>query len=200
GGTGKAPDVWGEGYVDALVERDRDADGSSGNGLEERLYAQYAANWDITALVSSSGAAVERYLEDPYGVTSYLTASWGSLSGSAYGWAYLHQGGRLDTATGDYNWRSREERPTIARWTRPDPSGFDAGDSNLYRYVNNGPVNGVDPSGLQRAAGSSTDFKPVRPFKVLMDPRNPYGCNYDPRVAERMGWKLPDTKWLDELL
>ena len=25
--------------------------------------------------------------------------------------------------------------------------GFDAGDSNLYRYVNNSPVNGVDPSG-----------------------------------------------------
>ena len=29
--------------------------------------------------------------------------------------------------------------------------GFDAGDSNLYRYVNNSPVNGVDPSGLEMA-------------------------------------------------
>jgi hypothetical protein len=30
-----------------------------------------------------------------------------------------------------------------------DPLGFDAGDSNLYRYVNNGPVSGKDPSGFQ---------------------------------------------------
>jgi len=30
-----------------------------------------------------------------------------------------------------------------------DPIGFDAGDSNLYRYVNNSPTMGTDPSGLQ---------------------------------------------------
>jgi hypothetical protein len=30
-----------------------------------------------------------------------------------------------------------------------DPLGFDAGDSNLYRYVNNAPILGSDPSGLQ---------------------------------------------------
>jgi hypothetical protein len=30
-----------------------------------------------------------------------------------------------------------------------DPLGFDAGDSNLYRYVNNAPSNSADPSGLQ---------------------------------------------------
>src|SRR5262249_477681 len=29
--------------------------------------------------------------------------------------------------------------------------GFDAGDSNLYRYVNNGPTNAMDESGLQVA-------------------------------------------------
>lgn len=29
-----------------------------------------------------------------------------------------------------------------------DPLGFDAGDSNLYRYVNNGPTFATDPSGL----------------------------------------------------
>ena len=29
-----------------------------------------------------------------------------------------------------------------------DPLGFDAGDSNLYRYLKNAPVQGTDPSGL----------------------------------------------------
>ena len=31
-----------------------------------------------------------------------------------------------------------------------DPLGFDAGDSNLYRYVHNAPTNATDPSGLDR--------------------------------------------------
>ncbi len=33
------------------------------------------------------------------------------------------------------------------RWLAGDEKGFDAGDVNLYRYVGNGPTNGVDPSG-----------------------------------------------------
>ena len=30
------------------------------------------------------------------------------------------------------------------------PLGFEAGDANLYRYVNNGPTHSTDPSGLQQ--------------------------------------------------
>ncbi len=30
-----------------------------------------------------------------------------------------------------------------------DPIGFEAGDSNLYRYVGNGPTNATDPTGLE---------------------------------------------------
>src|SRR6516165_10121166 len=30
-----------------------------------------------------------------------------------------------------------------------DPMGFDAGDSNLYRYVNNAPTVAIDPLGLE---------------------------------------------------
>jgi len=32
-----------------------------------------------------------------------------------------------------------------------DPLGFDAGDTNLYRYVNNRPTWATDPSGLERS-------------------------------------------------
>src|SRR5207249_1679388 len=48
--------VWSAAYVDALVERDRDADGLPADGLEERLYAQQDANYDTTALVSAAGS------------------------------------------------------------------------------------------------------------------------------------------------
>ncbi len=38
--------------------------------------------------------------------------------------------------------------PTIGRFITEDPIGLDGGDSNLYRYVGNDPINRVDPSGL----------------------------------------------------
>jgi RHS repeat-associated protein len=37
--------------------------------------------------------------------------------------------------------------PSLGRWLQQDPIGFDAGDSNLYRYVGNGPTDRNDPSG-----------------------------------------------------
>jgi uncharacterized protein RhaS with RHS repeats len=37
--------------------------------------------------------------------------------------------------------------PTIGRWTSQDPVGFKAGDTNLYRYAGNDPVDRMDPNG-----------------------------------------------------
>src|SRR5262249_44511921 len=83
--------VWSPVYVDALVARDRDADGNPANGLEERLYAQQDANGDVTALVNTSGNLVERFVYDPYGQPTFLTANWVPEGGSAVGWPYLYQ-------------------------------------------------------------------------------------------------------------
>src|SRR5262245_33959199 len=44
-----------------------------------------------------------------------------------------------------YDWK-------LARWTSRDPLGFDAGDSNLYRYVRNTAQTHSDPSGLDYIA------------------------------------------------
>ncbi len=38
---------------------------------------------------------------------------------------------------------------TIGRWQSKDPKSFDAGDTNLYRYVGNHPSYATDPSGLE---------------------------------------------------
>lgn len=37
---------------------------------------------------------------------------------------------------------------TVGRWLEEDPSQFEAGDDNLYRYVKDNPTNGKDPTGL----------------------------------------------------
>ncbi len=47
-----------------------------------------------------------------------------------------------------YN-RARFYDPATGRWISQDRLGFDAGDSNLYRYVRNEPISQTDPKGLQ---------------------------------------------------
>src|SRR5262249_10942526 len=57
--------VWSPVYIDSLVLRDRS---TQNNGtLDERLWVQQDANWNVTALINSSGTIVERDVDDPYG-------------------------------------------------------------------------------------------------------------------------------------
>jgi RNA polymerase sigma factor (TIGR02999 family) len=101
-------------YVDALVLRDRS---THNNGtLDERLWVQQDANWNVTALFNSSGSVVERYVYDPYGQVTYLNGTWSTISGSAYAWMYGLQGLRLDTTTGNDDARERVYRPTVQRF------------------------------------------------------------------------------------
>src|SRR5262249_42143628 len=72
--------VWSPVYTDALIERDRDTDA---NGtLDERLYVQQDANWNVTAVLNTSGAVQERYDYDAFGSPSFLSSSWASLGSS----------------------------------------------------------------------------------------------------------------------
>ena len=144
-GAAKIDYVWSPVYVDALVLRDRDATG--GGTLSERLWVQQDANWNVTALVNGSGSVVERYVYDPYGAVTVLSASWATLSSSAYAWIYGYQGGRLDTTTGLYGFRNRDLSPALGRWIEVDPLGFSAGDTDLYRSLANNPIRYTDPSG-----------------------------------------------------
>ncbi len=50
---------------------------------------------------------------------------------------------------------ARYYSPARGRFISEDPSGFAAGDSNLYRYVDNQPTCATDPTGLYEG-GSST--------------------------------------------
>jgi RHS repeat-associated protein len=150
GGNAVTQYVWSPVYVDAMILRDRDADASSGNGLEERIYVLHDANFNVTAITDASGTVLERYAYEAYGRPFYLDANFDFLpdAQSDHSWQHLHQGGRLDQATGNYHFRNRDSSPGIGRWLSKDPIGFEAGDANLYRYVGNGPGNRVDPSGL----------------------------------------------------
>src|SRR5262249_5994020 len=140
-GSAQMQYVWSPVYIDALIERDRDADGMAGNGLEGRLYVQQDANWKVTAVINASGTGQERYIEDPYGAPTFLAPDWsvrGVGMGSLFAWNYLHQGGRYDGASGLYQFRSRDYSAILGRWIENDPLAYDAADPNFYRYVGNG--------------------------------------------------------------
>ena len=82
--------VWSARYVNAPVCRDRDADGNAatgdyggdGNpdngvtGLEEHLFYTTDGNSNITVLVGTDGAVVERYVYDSYGKATFYTGAW----------------------------------------------------------------------------------------------------------------------------
>jgi RHS repeat-associated protein len=146
GGVVQARNVWSLVYVDALVLRDQS---SQGNGvLDQRLYVLQDPNWNVTALLDSSGNVLERYVYDPYGAVTVLTPGWVVRATSLYNWLYLYQGGRCDPTTGLYNFRNRDYSPALMRWLQNDPLSFASGDRNFYREEGNDPVKSTDPSGL----------------------------------------------------
>jgi RHS repeat-associated protein len=137
--------VWSPVYVDAMVLRDRDTDA---NGtLDERLWTQQDANWNVTAVATPSGVG-ERYIYDSFGALSIRDSTWVAVGGSSYDWTYGHQGGELDVITGQYTFRKRMLSPSLGRWITPDSLGYSAGSSNLFGYVDNDPTSHLDPSGL----------------------------------------------------
>jgi RHS repeat-associated protein len=53
-------------------------------------------------------------------------------------------GGLYDSQTGLMRFGTRDYDPETGRWTVKDPIGFKGGDTNLYGYVGNSPINFVD--------------------------------------------------------
>ena len=127
------------------------------------LVAHYAHGLGLASRVDAGGAA-KFYHYDITGNTQLLTANDGSVqatyeylpfgekigsTGTAEN-AYTFNGrfGVEDRGDGLYDMRARSYDPEIGRFTQQDPLNVLAGDTNLYRYVNNNPVSFVDPTGL----------------------------------------------------
>jgi RHS repeat-associated protein len=79
-----------------------------------------------------------------------------SETSSSSGDRFKFTGREWDAELGLYFYRARYYGPSDGRFESEDPTGFSAGDPDLYRYVGNRPANATDPSGLD-------DLKPVRP-------------------------------------
>ena len=95
----------------------------------------------IVAITNSAQTVVQRYIYDAYGTPK-------AIIGYSFENSYLFTGREWDKEIGLYYYRARYYDPMEGRFISKDPIGFAGGDVNLYRYVQNNPVNFTDPSGL----------------------------------------------------
>jgi RHS repeat-associated protein len=70
-------------------------------------------------------------------------------------------GGLHDRDTGLIRFGFRDYDPDIGRWTAKDPILFAGGDTDLYGYCINDPVNRIDPFGLLDDHGKPSQHGPV---------------------------------------
>jgi RHS repeat-associated protein len=89
----------------------------------------------VVGLTDATGALVNTYRYDPYGLDLGKTENTAN--------PFQYTGGYLDTQTGLYKLGIRYYDPSLGRFTQPDPTGQDA----HYTYAGNNPVNATDPTG-----------------------------------------------------
>ncbi len=135
-GATAATYVWGQSYVDELVQLEI---------AGQPFYAHQDARYSVVAMTDSTGAVAERAHYTSFGETTYPGGGLVSEVGNPYGF----QGRRLDEETGLYYYRARYYDPVQGRFLSRDPAWDPVNVGNLYAFVGNDPLGGLDPSGLQ---------------------------------------------------
>jgi RHS repeat-associated protein len=119
-----------------------------GPGLDEPIsmerknrlyYYHFDGLGSVTELTNSRQRTVSRLDYDSFGIPRH----YGTLTKNPY----AYTGREYDPEIGLYYYRNRYYDPRIGRFITQDPLGMVDG-PNLYTYVNNNPVNWVDPWGL----------------------------------------------------
>jgi RHS repeat-associated protein len=139
-----------------------------GSGPDEILYRHDTVRGDlryhldrmgnVVFLLDSDGDGIERYTYDAFGHPT--VTDWNGdnpRTWSAYGNRFMFTGREYFPELGLYDFRNRFYYPVLGRFLQSDPMGFDAGDTNFYRYCGGDPVNGSDPFGFQGEQGWAND-------------------------------------------
>ncbi len=173
--------------------RDRDGNGRVTRSSELFTYAKDGLG-SVRDLINVNGVTEQRYHYSTYGVPKVerrgvaglheLTAMSVNepLSGGDE-WIespYSYASREVDGVTGLSHNGARELDVLTGRWLSPDPIGFKGGDTNLYRYVHNRPVNRVDPSGLTSTLITTYDFGVGSHSAILVETPGQPSFLYDP--------------------
>jgi len=107
----------------------------------------------VNTTETGSAAVVQQVDYDAWGNVTKIVDPDCSVGGAAlcfqpFGFA----GGLWEPSTGVVRFGARDYDPMAGRWTQKDSIRFDAGQANIYVYVNDDPINGSDPRGKGPAA------------------------------------------------
>ncbi|NOX92711.1 MAG: hypothetical protein GXP18_09770, partial [Gammaproteobacteria bacterium] len=117
-----------------------------GIGIDEVLVMEHGGNkyfysqdglGSVVGLTDDLESVLESYSYDAYGIPN---------STSILGNPYQFTGRKYEKNTELYFYRARYFDPEMGRFLNADPTGFWGG-LNFYSYVNNNPINIVDPTG-----------------------------------------------------
>jgi len=98
----------------------------------------------VTTITDGSRNVVQNYTYDSFGMV---------IPQNSFRNSFTFTGREWDKETGLYYYRARYYDPMEGRFISKDPISFAGGDVNLYAYVENNPVNWIDPSGLSKTKG-----------------------------------------------
>jgi RHS repeat-associated protein len=121
-------------------------------------YMAYDQVGSLKLIAGSAGNVVKRVEYDTFG--NIISDSAPSFE-IPFGFA----GGLHDRLTGLVRFGYRDYDPETGRWTAKDPIGFAGGDTDIYGYCLNDPVNFIDPDGqhagilIGAIGGAFTGFK-----------------------------------------
>jgi RHS repeat-associated protein len=94
-------------------------------------------------------------------------------------------GGLRDRDTGLVRFGARDYDPQLGRWTSKDPIRFDGGQTNLYVYSGDDPINEIDPTGRDAAPiCGSPPTPPTPPPPPPPPPPIPAVCEYPCDLGE----------------
>jgi len=125
------------------------------------VYYHHDGLGSTVALTDSTGNVVESYTYDVYGQPSFLSTTYHLLPTSAVTNRFLFTGREYLAELGLYDYRHRFYSPSLGRFMQTDPLRFDAEDVNLYQFIENSPVDFVDPDGLSMTAPGAEVWHPM---------------------------------------
>jgi RHS repeat-associated protein len=112
---------------------------------------------NVAFLVDNDGRGIEKYTYDAFGQPTITDWDGHPLNYSYYGHRFLFQGRDYIRELGLYDYRHRFYHPGLGRFLQTDPTGFSAGDMNLFRYCDDDPVDRGDPLGLYAVGTGFSD-------------------------------------------